>query len=320
METLAERGRFSDPLVTADGQQRASVRLQQLTTLWFNTGTLCNIECRNCYIESSPVNDRLAYLTSDEMTRFLDEVAELRLGTREIGFTGGEPFLNPDLPEMIEVALDRGFEVLVLTNAMRPLQRPAVQARLETLRAEHGEKLALRVSLDHYTARLHEQERGRGSWSDALRGLGWLARRGFRISVAGRSRWGEPEAHARRGYRELFARRAIPVDADDPGALVIFPEMDPAAAVPEITVDCWQIVGVDPGAMMCASSRMVVKRKGASPTVVACTLLPYDRRFELAGSLREARDPVPLNHPYCAQFCVLGGGSCAAPDPGASRR
>ena len=51
---------------------------------------------------------------------------------------------------------------------------------------------------------------------------------------------------------------------------------------------------------MCASSRMVVKRKGAArPAVVACTLLPYDPQFELGrtladGARRGAAQPSAL--------------------------
>ena len=57
---------------------------------------------------------------------------------------------------------------------------------------------------------------------------------------------------------------------------------------------------------------MVVKRKGAArPVVVACTLLPYDPRFELGETLAEAEGEVALNHPHCAKFCVLGGASCS---------
>ena len=48
---------------------------------------------------------------------------ELRLGTELIGFSGGEPFLNPDQPAMIEDALSRGFRAMVLTNAMRPIHK-----------------------------------------------------------------------------------------------------------------------------------------------------------------------------------------------------
>jgi hypothetical protein len=88
--------------------------------------------------------------------------------------------------------------------------------------------------------------------------------------------------------------------------------MEAGKDVPEITTACWSILHKSPRDVMCASSRMVVKRKGAArPSVVACTLLPYDERFELGHSLREASRSVPLNHPYCAQFCVLGGASCS---------
>jgi hypothetical protein len=65
--------------------------------------------------------------------------------------------------------------------------------------------------------------------------------------------------------------------------------------------------------MMCASSRMVVKHKGQDkPSVMACTLLAYDEQFNMGTTLKEASQSVQLNHPYCAKFCVLGGGSCSA--------
>ena len=89
--------KFRDPFITAKGEARAQVALRALETLWFNTGTLCNLTCRNCYIESSPRNDRLAYLTRDEVRDYLDEIARDGLPTRLIGFTGGEPFMNPDI-------------------------------------------------------------------------------------------------------------------------------------------------------------------------------------------------------------------------------
>ena len=63
---------------------------------------------------------------------------------------------------------------------------------------------------------------------------------------------------------------------------------------------------------MCSSSRMVVKRRGAThPVVLACTLLPHDAQFELGKTLEEAERDVALNHPHCAKFCVLGGASCS---------
>src|SRR5205807_10055955 len=164
--------KFRDPLVTASGERRAHVALKSLDTLWFNTGTLCNLTCRHCYIESSPRNDRLVYLSAAEVGEYLDEIESLRLGTRLIGFTGGEPFMNPALPEILETTLRRGFRALVLTNAMKPMhkQKPALLA----LRERFGDRLQLRVSIDHYGRAVHEAERGRRSWQPTLDGLQWL--------------------------------------------------------------------------------------------------------------------------------------------------
>jgi len=309
---LRPLAKFADPRWTAKGEPRARVRLKALETLWFNTGTLCNIECRHCYILSSPTNDALAYLTLDEVTAYLDEIAALGLPTREIGFTGGEPFMNPEILPMLGAALERGHAVLVLTNAMRPMMRPRVRQGLAELARRHGERLTVRVSLDHYGPARHDAERGEGSFVATLNGLRWLRDAGVRLAVAGRTMWGEAEAAARAGYAALFAAEGLAVDAADPGALVLFPEMDEAAPVPEITEACWGILGKRPDSVMCATSRMVVKRKGAArPVVLACTLLAYDPRFELGATLAEAAGEVALNHPHCAKFCVLGGASCS---------
>jgi hypothetical protein len=277
------------------------VELERLETVWLNTGTLCNLACTSCYIESSPTNDALVYLSLAEAEAYLDEAE--RLGTREIGFTGGEPFMNRDAIAMIGSALSRGFEVLVLTNAMRPMRRFE-----EQLKALPRERLTMRVSLDHHSQAVHEAERGAGTWEKAVGGLKWLFENGFRIAVAGRQVAGESKWNAQAGYDRLFAALGIALE----GGLVIFPAMDAAADVPEITESCWGITGVSPSSLMCASSRMVVKRKGAErPVVVACTLLPYDDQFALGETLEQASSKVMLNHPHCARFCVLGGASCS---------
>jgi hypothetical protein len=316
------RGKFTDPELTADGQIRARVRLERLDTLWINTGTLCNIECANCYIESSPTNDRLAYISAAEARAYFDEIGALNLRTQEIAFTGGEPFMNPDMIPMAREALSRGFEVLILTNAMQPMQRKRVKKALLDLDTRYSGCLTLRVSLDHYSKRMHETERGRRTWDTVLQGLDWLAEHYFRISIAGRTCWGEPESEAREGYADLISSRGWPVDASDPLSLVLFPEMDETVDVPEISAACWDVVGVAPKDVMCATSRMIVKRKGADrPSVIPCTLLPYDAAFEMGVTLAEAAraqgpmfdaGAVKLCHPHCAKFCVLGGGKCSA--------
>jgi len=319
---LEGQAKFADPDRTATGERRARVALQALRTLWINTGSLCNITCRNCYIESSPENDRLAYITRAEAASYLDEIARDGWPVTEIGFTGGEPFMNPDILRMIEDALVGGFSALVLTNAMQPMLRPRILDGLSRLRDAYGGKLSLRISLDHYSKTFHEEERGPGTFDKTLEGIDWLAREGFSLALAGRTCWDESEADARSGYAALIAARAWPVDANDPLSLVLFPEMDERADVPEITESCWGLLGKSPSEVMCASSRMVVKRKGAgAPVVAPCTLLPYDTAFEMGTTLSAAavadggmfdHGAVKLCHPHCAKFCVLGGGTCSA--------
>jgi len=317
---LAEK--FKDPDWTAKGEMRAFVPLSSLETLWINTGTLCNIECVNCYIESSPTNDRLSYISASETAAYLDEIEQQKLGTREVAFTGGEPFMNPDMIAMLEDALRRGFDALVLTNAMKPLQRKKIKNALLDLRDRFGDKLTLRISLDHYTHELHDRERGQGSFDKALVGIDWLSKNDFNLNLAGRTIWNEDEAQGRKGYGDLVKSQQWSIEIDDPRQLILFPEMDAKKDVPEITTKCWELLNIRPDSMMCASSRMVIKRRGAkTPQLVPCTLIAYEERFEMGITLKEAANAdggmfadgaVKLCHPYCAKFCVLGGGSCSA--------
>jgi hypothetical protein len=302
--------KYKDADRTAKGEVRARVDFKGYETLWFNTGTLCNITCRNCYIESSPKNDRLSYITCADVSRFLDEADALNSRPTEIGFTGGEPFMNPDILALLEDSLTRGYRVLVLTNAMKPMHH--LKAKLLALYRAFPGKLSVRVSVDHYRHEQHEDIRGPGTWQPAIEGIMWLSDNGFDVSIAGRTVWGETDTSMRAGYEALFSKLGLAIDAHNPSRLVLFPEMDEGADVPEISEHCWGILGKKSSDMMCASSRMVVRRKGAmAPVVVSCTLLAYAPGFEMGATLGEATGSVSLNHPHCARFCVLGGASCS---------
>ena len=312
-EALEKDDKFSHPEITAKGEPRARVGLKKLETLWFNTGTLCNLACVNCYIESTPKNNRLVYLSHAEAVSYLDEIRDNQLGTAEIGITGGEPFMNPDILKIMETSLERGFRLLVLTNAMRPMMKCA--DGLLKLNETYSDQMTLRVSVDHFKPELHEEERGPNSWEPMMKGLQWLSEHGFNIDIAGRTRWGEEEAELRDGFAAFFENNNIKIDAQNHKQLILFPEMEENNDVPEITTACWSILDVNPADMMCSSSRMVVKHRGdKNPSVQACTLLAYDQQFNLGETLKEASRPVPLNHRFCAKFCVLGGGACIVKD------
>lgn len=310
LPVVLKSNKFADPDRTATGQPRARVTFKQLQTLWFNTGTLCNLTCTNCYIESSPRNDKLVYLSAGEVREFLDEIEREQLGTQEIAFTGGEPFMNPEFMAMLDDCLSRGYRILVLTNAMKPMMKS--RAALLDLNTRFEGRLTIRVSIDHYSQALHEMERGPRTWQPAIAGLRWLSEHRFNTHVCGRTLWGESTDRLRGGYARFFHDQGIDIDADSPETLVLLPEMDSSQDIPEITKQCWGLLDVSPDAMMCANSRMVVKRKGAaSAAVVSYTLLPYETQFEMGNTLVEANKSVSLNHPNCSRICVLGGGSCS---------
>ena len=302
--------KFSQQEITLQGAPRAFVEFQGPKTLWFNTGTLCNLECSNCYIESSPRNNRLVYLSKVDVIPYLDEIGENKWQLESIGFTGGEPFLNPHIFEILNETLKRGHEVLLLTNAYRVIKR--VQKQLLLLKNTYGDKLKLRISMDHYTPEIHNKERGIGTLEETLNSFAWLFNQGFGVSIAGRYLKDETYEGALKGYQALLKHHNIPLKLTSDN-LIIFPEMDEGEDVPEISTTCWDILKVNPQDQMCASQRMIVKAYGEStPKVQACTLLAYDENFTMGKGLKDSFRPVYLNHVFCAKFCVLGGANCSA--------
>jgi len=305
--TNVSENKFKNPITTADGSTRAFIEAKRIKTLWFNTGTLCNIECKNCYIESSPKNDRLVYITFEEVKLFIDEAIDKNLGTKEIGFTGGEPFMNEDVLKMIEYSLSKNFKVLVLSNAMKPMLN-----RKEDLLKINHQDLTIRVSIDHYQKGKHEEIRGKNTFNVMMEGLKWLNQNNFNYALATRLLWGEQEDQLRDNFNLFIDKYNLKLDAKSKEQLVTFAEMDEKFDTPEITTACWNLLGKNPDDIMCSSSRMVVKKKTSpKPSVIACTLLPYEDEFDLGQNLTNSLKKIYLNHKHCSKFCVLGGSSCS---------
>jgi molybdenum cofactor biosynthesis enzyme MoaA len=299
--------KFKDQKVTADGSNRAFIEASNIKTLWFNTGTLCNIECKNCYIESSPKNDRLVYLTFEEVKSFIDEALDKNLGTNEVGFTGGEPLMNKDIMKMIDYSLRKGLKVLVLSNAMKPM----LNRTKELIKLNHS-NLTIRVSIDHYQKEKHEEIRGKNTYDVMLQGLKWLNENNFNYTLATRLLWDEKEEDLRKNFGAFIKNNNLRLDTNSPKELVTFAEMDEKMDTPEITTSCWDILKKDPNDVMCSWSRMVVRKKNSkSPSVIACTLLPYADEFDLGETLTNSLQKIYLNHKHCSKFCVLGGSSCS---------
>ena len=151
-----------------------------------------------------------------------------------------------------------------------------------------------------------------GTWETAINGLIWLSNQRFECRVAGRRPALETEEQSRLGYAKLFSKHQIHVNAEDPKQLVLFPEIDSSQPAQELSTTCLSTLNVERSHLMCSNSRMVIRRKNTNkPTVVACTLITQDQHFELGADLAGSNKTIALNHPFCTQFCVLGGATCS---------
>ena len=145
-----------------------------------------------------------------------------------------------------------------------------------------------------------------------MEGLKWLNQNNFNYSLATRLLWGEQEDQLRDNFNLFIDKNNLKLDAKSKEQLVTFAEMDEKVDTPEITTACWNLLGKNPDDIMCSSSRMVVKKKTSlKPSVIACTVLPYEDEFDLGQNLTNSLKKIYLNHKHCSKFCVLGGSSCS---------
>lgn len=299
---------FLNKNFTYDGKPRAFVKLKSLKTLWFNTGTLCNLKCSDCYIESSPKNKSLQYLELGDIKKFIDEIIKNKICTEIIGLTGGEPFMNPSIIKILKYILNLNFKVLVLSNGMRPIELKFSNL----LSLPNLKNLKIRISMDHYQKNYHEKIRGKNTWERLIKNIIWLDNKGFKINIASKINAGQDEKNTRQEFQKLFKKINVKLNANDKEELVLFPVMNIKSTAKEITQECWSILDKNPDSIMCSNSRMVVKKKEDNKTkVLACTLITKDKDFELGKSLTSSKKKVFLNHPFCSQFCVLGNSSCS---------
>src|SRR5437870_7373056 len=146
---------MTTPLPVLDGDAPV-VALAHLDDLWFKVGgTVCNLECRHCFISCSPHNHSFGFLDLDTVRRYLDESAHL--GVKEYYFTGGEPFLNRDMVPILELTLSYG-PVTVLTNGT--VFKDEWLERLHQAEADSLYSLEFRVSIDGFTAAENDPIRG----------------------------------------------------------------------------------------------------------------------------------------------------------------
>ena len=146
------------------------------TRLWLYSNFHCNLACGYCCAGSSPKAD--PRLMSVELAA--QAAAQFAaLGGRELLITGGEPFLHPQLDQLVAVSAAH-VPITVLTNAMVF----GKGRRREMLESMDRHQVTLQISLDSAGPELHDRQRGAGSHARALTGIQQAHDLGFAVRVA----------------------------------------------------------------------------------------------------------------------------------------
>ncbi|HEY7111344.1 MAG TPA: radical SAM protein [Thermoanaerobaculia bacterium] len=279
--------------MSPDASAYPSVRSLALDTLWFQVaGTLCNLECAHCFISCAPANHRHAMLGLDEVRGRLREA--IPLGVKEYYFTGGEPFLHPDLFTMLEETLRQG-PATVLTNGV--LLTPERCRRLRALAEGSEYSLDLRVSIEGYTAETNDVIRGAGTFGRILAGIRNLADAGVNPVVTVSEACDEAATAAGRA-RFLDWMRGIGLSRPRLKILSLF-RMGAEASrlrgyLPSETLAGRTLTAEETERLQCSSGRMVTARG-----VYVCPLLIDEPAAKMGERLAETLRPFPLAFAAC---------------------
>jgi AdoMet-dependent heme synthase len=279
------------------------VELRSLDTLWFQVaGTVCNLACSHCFVSCSPTNHTHEMMPLAEVERHLAEAAAL--GVREYYFTGGEPFLNPDMEAILAATLRVG-PATVLTNGL--LLDPERSARLAALARASEYSLDLRVSIDGWDAASNDPIRGAGTFDRILAGVRNLVQAGLNPVLTVTEVWRESGSDA--GKERFFALlRSLGIDRPRLKILPVF--QIGAEAGRAGAYESWQRLRAGDAPedgwdhLQCSSCRMVTDQG-----VWVCPILVNEPAARMGATLADALDPFSLDHPAC-WTCHAFGVSC----------
>jgi uncharacterized Fe-S cluster-containing radical SAM superfamily protein len=280
-------------------------KLIHLDNLWFQvSGTLCNIACTHCFNNSGPNVQTFGFINLATVRQEL-EIA-VRAGVKEIFFTGGEPFLHPQLLEALQLSLERAPTTL-LTNGM--LINHRIAGRLAEIERAARYSLEIRVSLDGYNDEMNDALRGKGVFRQALAGVVRLNRHGLLPLVTIVRTWSEENELATLAG---FARTLEAAGYTRPRIKVLPPlplgrelARSPALAADDGLLTEEMLSGFDHDLLMCSNSRLVTDRG-----VWVCPLLVEKPDARLGNSLEDATPEYALAHHACVS-CYRYGTICS---------
>jgi MoaA/NifB/PqqE/SkfB family radical SAM enzyme len=284
----------------AEDPNAPRVELRSLDTLWFQVaGTICNLACSHCFISCSPTNRTHEHMSLATVKGYLEEAAEL--GVKEYYFTGGEPFLNPEMEAILGATLEVG-PATVLTNGLL-LDRERCR-RLASMAGAADYSLDLRISLDGFDAAANDPIRGEGTFERILEGAKNCAAAGLNpvMTVTEVHRENATD-DGRRRFLELLAERGI----EHPRLKVLPVFQIGAEAERSGAYESWQRLreldapeeGWDH--LQCSSCRMVTDQG-----VWVCPILVNEPGGRMGERLADTLDSFPLGHPACWTCHVYG--------------
>jgi len=143
--------------------------------LWFYSNYHCNLACVYCLTESSPAARRRLF-DRGSMLRLAEQA--LAKGFTSFGVTGGEPFLRPDI---VDVLLDLAAlrPVLVLSNAT--VFRGRV---LDEMKRLVGRPVTIQMSLDGATPDHNDEMRGPENFARVIEAIPHLVEMGIPVRIA----------------------------------------------------------------------------------------------------------------------------------------
>jgi AdoMet-dependent heme synthase len=290
--------------VTGLVQLRApEVPFRWLDALWIQvTGTLCNIACRHCFISCGPKAAQVPMMSPEEVERALEEGREL--GMRQVYFTGGEPFLHPELRRIARAAL-RVAPLTIVTNGLLIDDAAVAWIIEESERSQYS--FDLRVSLDGSTAAENEPVRGRGTFEEVVAALRRLRRAGLSpVVTVVEHEDGLAGAQARARFLEFV--RGLGIDKPRVKFLPLVrigrePRRTHGYLEHGVIASAPLLPEVE-SSLLCASGRIVTAQG-----VYTCPILIEHATARLGDRLADAARPIRLRWDAC-RTCVLDGLRC----------
>lgn len=279
------------------------VALERLDILWLQiAGTICNLRCTHCFISCGPDVRRHKMLSKDYVYELLDEASDL--GVKEFYLTGGEPFLHPDIFDIIRWMLDRS-PTTILTNGT--LISSGASERIAAIQRGSKNKLEFRVSLESFIEAENDMIRGRGSFERARNGIGNLVSSGFNPIVTATRWWDEEkEKEVEFGFIEFISSLGIGASRFKIIPIVylgrVAVSVRPYREDERVTEKCFTSFPMSN--LQCSHSRIVT-----SKGVFVCPILIDDPNARLGSGIREGLGPYLMESPAC-YTCRVSGLTC----------